>query len=76
MVDPWADRIPLNVDYTPSRDAGTPMPSPTNGTVGGGINDMTTSESASTTDISNNVTTQPAPENDTVSWGGIVNPYK
>lgn len=76
MADPWETRIPLNPSYTPTKDAGTSMPSPTTGTVDRGINDMTASDSASTTDISNNVTTTPAPENDTVSWGGIVNPYK
>lgn len=73
MVDPWENRITLNPSYTPTKDAQTKIPSATQGTVGNGINDSGSSDSASGTDISNSFHTIPCPANQSDSWGGIDN---
>ena len=76
MVDYWGERIPLNPAMGYSKDAGTSMPAGTNGTVEGGINNTVPSDMTSKTiDISDDITTQDAPMNPTLSWGGIENPY-
>lgn len=75
MVDLWQDRIPLNPRLSPSKDAGTSIPGATQGTVGGGINQSEPSDSASSVDISNNVTEKPAPAYEPGKWGGIVNQF-
>lgn len=62
MVDPWADRIKLNVDYTPTRNAQVSMPASSQGTVEAGLNDSTSSDSASSTDISDSFETRTLPD--------------
>jgi len=75
MADPWADRIKLNPKLPFSKNAQESPPGATQGTVGNGINQTGSSDSASTTDISNDFKTKACPENPTDSWGGIANPY-
>lgn len=75
MNDPWETRIKLNPSAPTTKDAQVPMPGATTGTVGGGINDTTSDQSASSTDISNSFKSMPAPANEPGHWGGIDNQF-
>jgi hypothetical protein len=75
MADPWADRIKLNPSYTPTKNAQHGMPGATQGTVGNGLNDSGSSDSAGSSDISNSFSTRACPDNPIESWGGISNPF-